>query len=72
MLFKKLELLEACRYGLVEQVHSFIKAGVNVNITDFVSGLSTLDVSAIVTVSTQLLSCIHIVTGCILLPTCKI
>ena len=43
MLFKKLELLEACRYGLVEQVHSFIKTGVNVNITDFVSGLSTLE-----------------------------
>ena len=41
MLFKKVELLEACQYGLVEQVHSFIKTGVNVDMAEFVSGLST-------------------------------
>ena len=39
--FKEVELLEACQYGLVEQVHHFIKTGVNVNMADFVSGLST-------------------------------
>ena len=41
VLFKVVELLEACQYGLVEQVHYFIKTGVNVNMADFVSGLST-------------------------------
>ena len=35
-----MELLEACRYGLVEQVHHFIKTGVNVNIAEFVSCVS--------------------------------
>ena len=42
MLFKEMELLEACRYGQVEQVHYLIKTGFNVNVTDSVSGLSTL------------------------------
>ena len=40
-LFKKMELMEACQYGLVEQVHYFIKTGVNVNMADFVSCVST-------------------------------
>ena len=40
-LFKKMELMEACRYGLVEQVHYFIKTGLNLNMTDFVSYEST-------------------------------
>jgi len=38
-----MELLEACRYGLVEQVHYFIKTGVNVNVADFVSCVSTYE-----------------------------
>ena len=42
VLFKEMELLEACQYGQVEQVHCFIKTGVNVNVADSVSGLSTL------------------------------
>ena len=42
MLCKEMELLEACRYGQVEQVDSFIKTGVNVNVADSVSDLSTL------------------------------
>ena len=42
-LFKKMELMEACRYGLVEQVHYFIKTGVNVNMADFVSCVSTCE-----------------------------
>ena len=42
-LFKKMELMEACRYGLVEQVHYFIKSGVNVNMADFVSCVSTCE-----------------------------
>ena len=42
-LFKKMELMEACRYGLVEQVHYFIKTGVNVNMVDFVSCVSTCE-----------------------------
>ena len=41
MLFKEVELSEACRCGLLEQVHYFIKIGVNVNVADFVSCLST-------------------------------
>ena len=41
VLFKELELLEACRYGQLEQVLYFIKTGVNVNMADFVSCLST-------------------------------
>jgi len=41
LLFKKRELMEACQYGLVEQVHYFIKTGVNVNMPDFVSCVST-------------------------------
>ena len=41
VLFKEVELLEACQYGLVEQVHHLIKTGVNVNMADFVSCLST-------------------------------
>ena len=41
VLFKEVELLEACQYGLVKQVHSFIKAAVNVNMADSVSGLCT-------------------------------
>ena len=32
--------MEACQYGLVEQVHYFIKTGVNVNMVDFVSCVS--------------------------------
>ena len=39
----KMELMEACRYGLVEQVHYFIKTGVNVNMADFVSCVSTCE-----------------------------
>ena len=42
-LFKKMELMEACRYGLVDQVHYFIKTGVNVNMADFVSCVSTCE-----------------------------
>ena len=42
VVFKEMELLEACQYGQMEQVHSFIKTGVNVNVADSVSGLSTL------------------------------
>jgi len=41
-LFKEMELLEACQYGQMEQVHSFIKTGQNVDMADFVSGLSIL------------------------------
>ena len=37
------ELMEACQYGLVEQVHYFIKTGVNVNMADFVSYVSTCE-----------------------------
>ena len=36
-----MELMEACQYGLVDQVHYFIKTGVNVNMADFVSCVST-------------------------------
>ena len=42
-LFKKMELMEACRYGLVEQVHHFIKTGLNVNMAGFVSCVSTCE-----------------------------
>ena len=35
--------MEACQYGLVEQVHYFIKTGVNVNMADFVSFVSTCE-----------------------------
>ena len=42
-LFKKMKLMEACRYGLVDQLHYFIKTGVNVNMADFVSCVSTCE-----------------------------
>ena len=42
-LFKKMELMEACRYGLVDQLHYFIKTGVNANMADFVSCVSTCE-----------------------------
>ena len=32
-----MELWEACRYGLVGQVHYLLTSGVNVNMTNFVS-----------------------------------
>ena len=35
--------MQACRYGLVDQLHYLIKTGVNVNVADFVSGLSTCE-----------------------------
>ena len=36
-LLQEVELWEACRYGLVGQVHNLLTTGVNVNVTDFVS-----------------------------------
>ena len=33
-----MELFEACYYGLVGQAHHLLTTGVNVNVTDFVSG----------------------------------
>ena len=37
-LLQEVELWEACLYGLVGQVHYLLTAGVNVNVTEFVSG----------------------------------
>ena len=37
-LLQEVELWEACSYGLVGQVHYLLTAGVNVNVTEFVSG----------------------------------
>ena len=37
-LLQEVELWEACRYGLVGQVHHLLTTGLNVNMTTFVSG----------------------------------
>ena len=37
-MFQEMELFEACYYGLVGQAHHLLTTGVNVNVTDFVSG----------------------------------
>ena len=42
-LLQEVELWEACLYGLVGQVHNLLTTGVNVNVTDFVSGLLDRD-----------------------------
>ena len=42
-LLQEVELKEACFYGMVEQVHYLLTTGVNVNVTDFVSGLLDRD-----------------------------
>ena len=62
VLFKEVELLEACQYGLVKQVHSFTKTAVNVNMADSVSGLCTSEGCALY--CNYFHSCIHVVTGC--------
>ena len=38
LLLQEVELWEACQYGLVRQVNYLLTTGVNVNMTDFVSG----------------------------------
>ena len=42
-LLQEVELLEACFYGMVEQAHYLLTTGVNVNVTQFVSGLLDRD-----------------------------
>ena len=37
-LLQEVELWEASQYGLVGRVHHLLTTGVNVNVTDFVSG----------------------------------
>ena len=39
-----MKLLEACWYGLVEQVLDLLRTGVNVNVAGNVSGLPQMDV----------------------------
>ena len=53
---QKIELMEACQYGLVEQVNYFIKTGVNVNVADFVSCVSTCEGCIMYTIS----RCMHV------------
>ena len=42
-LLQEVELWEACKYGLVGQVHYLLMTGVNVNMTTFVSGLHNMN-----------------------------
>ena len=49
------KLLEACRYGLMEQVHKLLITGVNVNVAGFVSSLPDIRLLPVVSTLTILL-----------------